>query len=378
MTLELPETEPGTIHRGYLDVVDQLPTGAPEQLPLIVADGEREGPTLWVTGSIHGNEVTGVAVCQDVVHDALPEGLAGRVVSVPNLNPAGLRRNRRTSYYDNGDPNRKFPDVEYVQSDAGPGETVDGPRPPNQQAIICRRIFDLFADDADVLLDMHTAMAGAHPFTIRDRVFYGRGLRDEQAARELSDELAALADAFGLPVVFEFPPAEYLDRNLQRTATGSALNHAGIPALTIELGQHNVVEDEWHRQGVAGTCRVMELLGMVEDATAAFRDDLGPFPDPVEPPMEGQTRRYVGPHVDPSGAGIVRHEVNAGDAVNAGDVVARVVSPNGREKAEITTDHAGWVVQRYPGVAGYENAPVASLAIEDNGDTVAAPSENGE
>jgi len=379
VTLTLPDPEPGTVVRDTVEVIERLPTGEPETLPCIVMNGAEDGPTLWVTGSIHGNEVTGLAVCQDIVHDDLAERLAGRLVSVPNLNPAGLRRNWRRSYYNNDDPNRKFPDVEYVEQDADPGDTVDGPRPPGQQEIICRRLFDCFSEDADALLDMHTASAGAHPFLIRDRVLYGRGLRDETEARDLAADLEAFADAFGLPVVFEYPVEEYLEQSLQCSTSGSALNQAGIPAVTVELGQHHVVEETWRRQGVAGTYRVMDHLGMVDDAAAAAPDDLGAFPEPVEPPLSGQVHRYVGPHAPPTAAGIIRHEVVAGDVVEAGDVVARIVPPNGdpEREVELTIDHDGWVTHRHPGVPAYENSPIASLAIEDDHDVVGTPEDDG-
>ncbi len=378
MTLTLPDPEPGTVVRDTIEVIGQLPTGEPETLPCIVVNGVEDGPTLWVTGSIHGNEVTGLAVCQDIVHDGLADHLAGRLVSISNLNPAGLRRNWRQSYYNNDDPNRKFPDVEYVTQNADPGDTVEGPRPPRQQKILCRRLFDCFSEDADALLDMHTASAGAHPFVIRDRVLYGRGLRDESEARELAADLEAFAEAFGLPVVFEYAVEEYLDQSLQCSTSGSALNQAGIPAVTVELGQHHVVEEEWRRQGVAGTYRVMEHLGMVDDAAAVAPDNLGEFPAPVGPPLSGQVRRYVGPHAPSTNGGIVRHEVAAGDVVEAGDVVARVVPLDGNpeQAVELAIDHDGWVTHRYPGATAYENAPVASFAVEDDGDVVGTPEDD--
>ena len=376
MTLDIQVPASGEVERDFLDVT-VLPTGASEQLPYIVANGEKDGPTLWVTGSIHGNEVTGMAVCQDIIHDSLTACLSGRLVVLPNLNPSGLRRNNRHSYYDDDDPNRKFPDVEYVNSDASPEETVSGPRPPNQQEIICRRIFDAFADDADYLLDMHTASSGAYPFVIKDRVLYGRGLRDKEDARALADELDALAETFGLPVVFEYPVEEYIDQGFQCSTAGAALNQAGVPALTIELGQHNVVEQEWYQQGIAGTYRVMEDVGMVEDAEIAASEVLDSFPDPPEAPMDGQTRRYVGPHVPPEKAGIIRHEVTAGDVVEEGSVVARIVTPHGTEKAIIESEHDGWIIQRRAGIAGYEHSAVASMAVaDDGGDRIGTPPDD--
>lgn len=380
MTPELPDPDPGTIERATLGVVDPLPTGAGEGVPVAVANGVAEGPTLWVTGAVHGDEVTATAVCQDTVHEGLPALLSGRVVSVPVMNPAGLRRTTRRSYYDDEDPNRLFPDAAYATGDVGPSETVDGPRPPSQQALICRRLFELFADDADALLDMHTATVDSHPFVIRDRVLYGRGVRDRETALTLADELGALAGAAGLPVVAEYPPAEYLDENLHRSTSGAALNAAGIPALTVELGTHSVVDGRLHRQGVAVACRVMAHLGMVTDASEVFPDACGPLPAAIEPPVEGPVRRYVGPHVPPGAAGVVRHEVSAGDVVAEGDVVARVLDPTGDPATErvLTADNDGWVLCRTPGVAGYEHAPVTWLAIADEGAPVGTEEGSGD
>ncbi len=380
MTLSLPDPDAGTVTRDRLDIIDGLPTGAPEPLPVVVARGERDGPTLWVTGALHGDEVTGLAVCQDIVHEGLPGLLAGRVVSVPALNPAGLRRGTRRSYYDDEDPNRQFPGVAYVTADAAPGDAVDNPRPPSQQELVCRRLFDLFADDADVLLDMHTATVDSHPFVIRDRVLYDRGLRDREAALALADDVDALAAATGLPVVSEYPPAEYLDEGLHRSTAGAALNQAGVPALTVELGTHSVVDDRLHRQGVAAADRVMAHLGMVDDPAAAFPDALGTFPEPVDPPTPGPVRRHVGPHAPPNGAGIVRHEVSAGDVVSEGDPVARVVDPTGDPATErvLTADHDGWVLCRTPGVAAYEHTPVTWLAVADEGPLVGTPGDDAD
>jgi Predicted deacylase len=378
MTPTVPDPEPGAVARGWLDVVDHLPTGSPERIPAVVANGECEGPTLWVTGSLHGDEVTGMAVCQDIVHAELPGRLAGRVVSLPNLNPAGLRRTDRRSYYDDEDPNRLFPDVAYAAGDAAPADTVDGPRPPTQQQLVCRRLFDLFADDADALLDMHTATVDSHPFVIQDRVLYGRGLRDRAAALALAADLGELASAAGLPAVFEYPPGEYLDEGLHRSTSGAALNQAGIPALTVELGTHSVVDHRLHRQGVAVACRVMAHLGMVGDAADAVPDPMDPLPAPIEAPAPGQHRRHVGPRARPGEAGIVRHEVTAGDVVAEGDVVARIVDPTGDPASErvLRADHDGWVLCRTAGVAAYEHTPVTWLAIEDEGQPVGTPAND--
>ncbi len=343
--------EPGETVRGEHRVTN-LPTGAGERLPVAVVNGDREGPTLWVTGSIHGDEATGLAVAQDLVDALSPAAVAGAVVAVPTLNPAGLRRNARTSYYAGEDPNRTFPDPE--------GDRFE---PPSVQELASERVFEAFTDTApaDALLDLHTATVGSMPFVIRDRVLYGER-REETTATALAERLAALAGATGLPVVTEYGAEAYTGRSLQRSTAGAALNAAGIPALTLELGSHSVVEEPNRRLGLAAVCRTAVELGVLDGLPSGVADVSRPAP------VEFPVRRHRGPRTD--AAGVCRHEVAAGDAVERGETVARVVTAVGERRATVETDHDGYVLGLRDGVAVYENDPVASLAVRDDHDLV--------
>ncbi|ELZ40406.1 succinylglutamate desuccinylase/aspartoacylase family protein [Halorubrum tebenquichense] len=371
---------PGEFDRGWLSVAD-LPTGASERLPVAIANGAADGPTLWLTGGVHGDEATGVAVVQDAVA-ALADGdtladLAGAVVAVPVVSPAGLRRNARETYYADEDPNRHFPDAD-----------AESARPPKLQERIDARLYAAItgqpvdgesagsgvdAEDApgdgvaaDALIDCHTAGVGSEPFVIRDRVLYG-DRRSEDEAAALSAELGRIVDAFGFPSLREYPAAEYVEENLQRSTAGAVLNEAGIPAFTAELGAHSVVDDGLVDAGVAGVFAVAVELGLLagDDVPAAVGDPS----DHVDPaPVDFPVRRYRGPTTDV--AGLVRHRVAAGDRFDEGDVLADVVAATGAERGEVTADRDGYVLGRAEGVAVYEGDPIASLAVRDDGDLV--------
>lgn len=342
---------PGETARGHV-AATELPTGPTEELPVVVTNGDREGPTLWVTGAIHGDEATGLAVAQDVAALLDPAAVRGTVVVVPTLNPAGLRRTTRTSYYGDEDPNRGFPDPE--------GDRFE---PPSVQELVDERVFELFTETepADALLDLHTATVGSMPFVIRDRVLYGER-RDRETAATLADDLASLADATGLPVVTEYGAEAYTGRTLQRSTAGAALNAAGIPALTLELGSHSVVEDDARRLGVAAVGRCAVAVGVLDAVPEDAPEDT------LAAPVDYPVRRHRGPRTETPG--ICRHEVAAGDVVEAGDTVARVVTAAGERRDVVETDHDGYVLGRRDGVAVYENDPVASLAVRDDGDLV--------
>jgi predicted deacylase len=354
MNVGTAEARPGELTRGRLKATG-LPTGGDEHLPVLVARGETDGPTLWITGGVHGDEATGVAVAQDVMRDELPGLLSGTVVCVPLVNPAGLRRNARTSYYADDDPNRYFPDPE-----------SESTRPPKTQERIDERLYEAFVDSADALVDLHTAQIGSVPFSIRDRVLYGER-RTKEEAEALADELASLVDAFGLPVLTEYPAEEYLDQGLHRSTAGAALNAAGIPAFTAELGGHSVVEEDVRAAGVAGVYAVMQEMGMLNERPDGIGEaGVGVPPGPVDFPV----RRGVHPRTET--AGVIRHRVEAGDVVSEGDIVADIVTPHGERVDTVKSEHDGYIIGRYEGLAAYEGDAVTSMAVRDDGDLVVA------
>ena len=366
---------------GYIEVTG-LPTGGTERLPVVVARGETDGPTLWVTGGVHGNELTGVAAVQDVLVGGVPNGLRGTVVCVPICSPAALRRSVRTSYYHGDDPNRYFPGDEPTND--GVSSAMDDRR---VQELIGERLYERIVESADALFDLHTAQVGSMPFVIRDRVLYDESADTENdsdretagetdsdsrresdskgksEARDLATRLAALADATGLPVVTEYPADEYVDRNLDRSAAGAVLNRAGIPALTLELGSASVVEEAHRAAGVAAVYRAMVHLDMLDTVPAEIAREATPTDSPVDFPV----RRYRGPNAPR--AAICRHRLEAGESFETGDAIADLVSPHGDALETVTVGHDGFVLGRVNTVC-YENDPVASLAVRDDDELV--------
>ena len=351
MEIGTARAKQGERSTGTLEVTE-LPTGGPERVPIGIVAGEEAGPTLWVTAAIHGDEVTALAVAQDAFTALDPVSLRGTLVCVPTLNPAGFRRGSRTSYYHDDDPNRFFPDTDH-----------DSARPPRVQEVIDRRLYGAITGSADALVDLHTAQVGSVPFTIRDRVLYG-DRRGRQEAEALADDLEGLAEAFGLPVVTEYGAGEYVEEGLHRSAAGSVLNEAGIPAITPELGGHSVVEEATRAAGLAGVCGVLcelDMLDSVPEPIAAA--------DPgFSPPVSYPVRRAVGPHADRGG--VVRHRVEPGETMASGEVVAEIVSPHGEVLSAVESEHDGYVLARREGLAVYENDPLYSLAVRDSDDLV--------
>ena len=351
MQIGTAEARAGELTTGYVEATE-LPTGNAERIPVVVADGVADGPTLWVVAAMHADETTGLAVAQDFADWLRPADLAGQVVCVPNANPAGLRRNSRTSYYHDDDPNRYFP-----------ADDADATRPPRVQERIDARLFDLLADSADALVDLHTSWVGSASYVIQPRVTYGSN-RTEAEADALAEELTDLTAAFGLPVVNQFDRSTVSAEGLHRTLTTAAVDQAGIPALTPELGGRYLVEEDARRLGVEGLKNVARTLGILDEQPRTSPQ--------VEPPIEPPLKRAIHPHAET--AGVVRYRVDSGDVVNVGDPVADIVTPHGERKTTVRTDREGYVLSRHEGAAAYENDPLLDLAVPDD-DPLVVPDE---
>ena len=89
-------------------LVSESYTGDRTTLPMAVVNGEGEGPTVFVTAAIHGDELNGIAICQQLLSLLDPAELRGAVIVVPIANVMGAQI--RSRYLpDRRDLNRSFP-----------------------------------------------------------------------------------------------------------------------------------------------------------------------------------------------------------------------------------------------------------------------------
>src|SRR6185503_19097870 len=97
----------GQIVRGHVELAC-YPDG-PVLSPVIIADGERDGPTLWLQACIHGPEVVGPLSIQRFLKSLDLKQLSGRVICLMLANPLGFRGYNRLTPQDGFNLNRVFP-----------------------------------------------------------------------------------------------------------------------------------------------------------------------------------------------------------------------------------------------------------------------------
>jgi uncharacterized protein len=346
------EAAPGELRYGSFDG-PALPTGGTDALPVVIAQGDEDGPVFWLTANIHGNEVCGIPVIHRLLTSELCHALRGTVVALPTLNPAGLRTNRRHPYYDDRDPNRTFPGM---RRDTGEQ------REPSIYERLTARLLDAIRESANFYVDLHTASVMSAPFSIRDRVLYKKESEKAEAVA-LSDRLDDMVEAFGFPAVMEYRVGGYIAKELHRSTTGAALQELRLPAFTVELGPHTVVDERNVKAAVIGLRNLLRWAGML----GGERELMPALPRPA---TKRRLRREDGPY--PPAAGILDYRVQPGDSLPAGGVVADLRDIWGRPVGDgtIKVESECWVIGIEDGLLAYPGAAIAHIGITEDSPVV--------
>lgn len=86
-----------------------IPTEASSEVEVAIVTGAEPGPTLWLEGAIHGNEIDSAIFVQKLIQAADPSRLRGTIIAVPVVNNAAFVACQRDSPADGKDTNRLFP-----------------------------------------------------------------------------------------------------------------------------------------------------------------------------------------------------------------------------------------------------------------------------
>ena len=326
-----PFTFGGTsIRPGRREHVDlpagRLPSGTELSLPIQVVHGVEPGPTIWLSGAIHGDEIVGVEIIRQTLERIDEDRLVGTVIAAPVVNVFGFVAESRY-LPDRRDLNRSFPG-----SKRGP---------------LAGRLARLFLDEvvsvSDVGIDYH---AGSDDRTNLPQV---RGNMNDAGTREL-------AVAFGAPL---FVHSKTIRGTLRATAV-----QRGKRVLLFEGGEPRRFSPEAVEAGVAGTLRVLGALGMIGDAPRA----------PDTPPRESRKTTWVRA---PRG-GIFRLETRLGAAVRRGERLGIISGPSGRGGHEVRANATGIVMGHAVNPLVHQGDGLLHIAeLDEPTDMVPAPNGNG-
>lgn len=277
---------PGTEQRIDLPVA-RLPTQTLLSLPVHVINGHRDGPHLWLSAAIHGDELNGVEIIRQVLEQVKPNELQGGLLAVPIVNIFGFIEQSRY-LPDRRDLNRSFPG--------------------SARGSLAGRIAHLFMKEivsqCSHGIDLHTA--SNHRVNL------------PQIRANLDDpETYRCAQAFGAPAMIH---ANTRDGSLRQAAAKQ-----GISVLLYESGEALRFDHEAIKVGVEGVLQVMSALKMLDSDFTAAQDKIS---------QESRETKWV----RASQGGILHLQIELGQAVQKrqkigyiadalGDTHKRVQSP---------------------------------------------------
>ncbi len=290
--LDISDLPTGAVTKLWFRVTDNS-VGQGWYVPVVVIKGAKPGPKFLLTAGIHGDELNGIAVIQQLVTDIDPKTLSGTLVAVPGLNAAGLEHSTRafSGYHSGsgGNLNRLMPDDTAEHGHEGDAAT----------RYAGRLWSNIFTGNADFAVDLHTqSRGGTYPAYV---------FAQTAQARHIADMLR--------PDVINMDPG--IDG-----AVENMLNAISVPAVTYELGGAEVFDSKLIARGLRGVRNVMIDRGMI-----AGIPDLS---DP-EPYLGNQVTNVESPR-----GGWSHVKVKLNQNVRKGDVLATVTDPFGQIIATLT------------------------------------------
>ena len=285
-----PGTE-GTVHLP----ISILPDHTPVNMSVEVHHGRRDGPTMFVSAAVHGDEVIGVEIVRRLLRAPQLRTLRGTLLVVPVVNSFGfLSRSRYLP--DRRDLNRCFPG--------------------HPSGSLGSRLAHIFLNDVvmrcDFGIDLHSA--AIHRTNLPQIRVSPRDVTTHK-----------MANAFGAPVILTSP--------LREGSLRAEAASRGTPVVLYEAGEGLRFDEMAVRAGLAGILRVMHAQGML----------------PAKGIAAARTASYIcksSTWLRAPAGGLLRTFRGEGETVEAGELLATVSDPFGKVETDLLAPSPGILIGR--------------------------------
>ena len=309
-------------------VVSTLANASPMNLPVHVIHGTEAGPTLFISGVVHGDEILGLEIIRRVLAQEALKTLRGTLLGIPIVNGFGFLNHSRYMP-DRRDLNRSFPG-----SDQG-----------SLASLLADLFFREIVERCQYGIDFHTA------------ALHRTNLPQIRIAPK-DDGLMALAKAFAPPVILT---SKLRDGSLRQSA-----KEAGVQVMLYEGGEALRFDEVAIDAGVKGCLRVMKAIGMIDVAPPVLA-----HATTVLSSSSGWTRSPEG--------GILHSVRQVGDRVGRQEPIGIITDPLGDVTVPVFADDDGIIIGRtnLPIVnRGDALFHIAQISTGKRGPVLAVPDED--
>lgn len=308
------EVKAGSDERVEISIA-RLPTQDRISLPIQVRHGRLEGPTIWMSAAVHGDEINGIEIIRRVLGRFKARDMAGTLLAVPVVNVFGFLDQQR-ALPDGRDLNRSFPG--------------------SPKGSLTARLAHLFVTEiverCKYGLDFHT----------------GARHRSNLAQLRLDFEQEGALDC-----ARAFNPPFILD---SRVRDGSLRGYAckqGRTTLLFEGGEALRYDEDVIQIAVAGTMNLLRHLKMLDGEIEAKAT-------PIESVKSKWVRARRG--------GLFRPEISLGDRVAAKSVMGYVADVYGKTQSTVKAPFPGIVIGLLNNPLVYQGDALIHLArLPENG-----------
>lgn len=264
----------------------------PTNLPVRVIRGRKDGPVVFVSAAIHGDELNGIEIIRRLRKLNILNKLRGTLILVPIVNVYGIM-NLSRYLPDRRDLNRSFPG------------SIKG----SLASRVAKIFFDEIVCKCDLGIDLHTASIHKSNFP--------------QVRTNLDNDYTLnLAKAFQAPVVLH---SELRDGSLRAVAQDS-----GIPILLYEAGEALRFDEIAIRIGVKGIVNVLREMEMLPRSKKKN----------IKTPIITRNSNWIRSNE----SGMLRTIKALGDVVKKDEIIAFIDEPLGDESFSIKALYDGVII----------------------------------
>jgi predicted deacylase len=264
-------------------------------LPVQVIHGKKDGPILFISAALHGDEINGVEIIRRILRDKRINKVRGTLLAIPVVNIYGFIN--KTRYLpDRRDLNRSFPG------------SVTGSLAARMANVFLREIVSIASHG----IDLHTA--AIH----RENLPHVRALMDDDSTRQM-------AMAFSMPVI--------LNTGIISGSLRESAEKAGTAVIVYEAGEALSFDEASIRGGVNGILSTMRKIGMLPQSKKTRKEHM---------PLVTQSSTWV----RASQSGILRIMTRLGATVQNNDLLGIISDPFGTKDEEVLATANGIIIGR--------------------------------
>jgi predicted deacylase len=266
-------------------------------IPVEVIRGKLDGPSLFVSAAVHGDELNGVEICKRLLDLRQLKEISGILIVIPIVNVFGF--NNLSRYLpDRRDLNRSFPG--------------------SARGSLASRLANVFMTEI--------VAKASHGIDLHTGAVHRKNLPQIRADID-NPEALRLAEAFGIPVI--------ISSNVRDGSLRQAVLERNLPMLLFEGGEALRFDDRVIKVALNGIVSVMYEIGMLDSAKRLPRLDRS-----HKKPFIAKSSYWI----RATRSGIIRLLARIGKHVHKDEVIGVISDPYGDEIETVKTKVEGIVI----------------------------------